>query len=123
MRVQYPDKYAEVLLNISNPKDGYTAEKIRRMYGSSEHDIQLNTPIPVHLTYQTAYVDASGHLVIREDIYGRDSKLLAALKSEERRYADAPVEHREASSGGSAKRQVARMPPQPTSFFDRLFQR
>jgi murein L,D-transpeptidase YcbB/YkuD len=123
MRVQYPDKYAEVLLNIANPKDGYTADKIRRMYGSSEHDIQLNTPIPVHLTYKTAFVDASGHLVIREDIYGRDSKLLAALKSEERRYADAPVEHREANSGGSGKRQVARMPPQPTSFFDRLFQR
>jgi murein L,D-transpeptidase YcbB/YkuD len=120
MRVQFPDKYAEVLLNIANPKDGYTAEKIRKMYGTGERDIHLTTPIPVHLTYQTAYVDDAGHLVVREDIYGRDSRLLAALKSEDRRVADAPVEHREAST--STRRQVARMPaPAPTSFFGFLF--
>src|SRR6202012_4585395 len=55
MRLQFPDKYAEVLLNISNPKDGYSAERIRKMYGTGERDIHLNTPIPVHLTYQTAF--------------------------------------------------------------------
>ena len=103
MRVQNPDKYAEVLLNIANPREGYTADKIRRMYGGAERDIQLNTPIPVHVTYQTAYVDASGHLVIREDIYGRDRETLAALKSGDRRFADVPVEH-----PTPAKRQVAR---------------
>jgi L,D-transpeptidase YcbB len=123
MRVQFPDKYAEVLLNIANPRDGYTADKIRKMYGTGERDIHLTTPIPVHLTYQTAYVDDGGHLVVREDIYGRDAKLLAALKSEDRRIADAPIEHRDAST--STKRQVARMPPPParTSFFGFLFQR
>ena len=46
MRVQFPDKYAEVLLNIANPKDGYTADKIRRMYGTGERDIQLNDADP-----------------------------------------------------------------------------
>jgi L,D-transpeptidase YcbB len=121
MRVQFPDKYAEVLLNISNPKDGYTAEKIRKMYGTGERDIHLTTPIPVHLTYQTAFVDDDGRLAVREDVYGRDARLLAALKSEDRRIADAPVERREAS--GSTRRQVARMPPPaaPTSFFGFLF--
>ncbi len=121
MRVQFPDKYAEVLLNIANPKDGYTADKIRRMYGSGERDIQLNTPIPVHLTYQTAFVDDAGHLAIREDIYGRDSRLLAALKGEDRRMADAPVERREASN--APRRQAAQMPAQraPTSFFGLFF--
>ena len=39
-RLGIPDKYAEVLLNISNPHDGYTAERIRRMYGNGERDIQ-----------------------------------------------------------------------------------
>jgi len=121
MRVQNPDKYAEVLLNISNPKDGYTIDKIRKMYGGGERDIQLNHPIPVHLTYQTAFVDDAGRLVVREDIYGRDSRLLAALKGDERRVADAPVERREASN--AARRQAVRMPLQPTgtSFFERLF--
>jgi L,D-transpeptidase YcbB len=121
MRVQYPDKYAEVLLNIANPKDGYTAEKIRKMYGGGERDIQLQTPIPVHLTYQTAFVDEAGHLAVRQDIYGRDSRLLAALKSDDRRFADAPVERKEASiakdipieprATSSSRRQAMRMAP------------
>jgi murein L,D-transpeptidase YcbB/YkuD len=122
MRVQFPDKYAELLLSISNPKDGYTIEKIHRMYGADERDIRLTTPIPVHLTYQTAFVDDAGHLAIREDVYGRDSRLLAALKGEDRRIADVPVERREASI--STKRQASRMPvpfTAPSSFFGGFF--
>ena len=122
MRVQFPDKYAEVLFNIANPKDGYTIEKIHRMYGTGERDIHLTTPIPVHLTYQTAFVDDAGHLAIREDVYGRDSRLLAALKGEDRRIADVPVERREASI--STKRQASRAPlpfTAPSSFFGGFF--
>jgi L,D-transpeptidase YcbB len=122
MRVQFPDKYAEVLLNIANPKDGYTIERIRRMYGVDERDVHLTTPIPVHLTYQTAFVDDAGHLAIREDVYGRDARLLAALKGEDRRIADVPVERREASI--STKRQASRMPAPfiaPSSFFGGFF--
>jgi murein L,D-transpeptidase YcbB/YkuD len=122
MRVQYPDKYAEVLLNISNPKDGYTAERIRKMYGGGERDIQLLTPIPVHLTYQTAFVDDAGRLETRADIYGRDSRLMAALKSEDRRVAEIPIERKEASvqakdvpvdrGSSTIKRQAMRVPTQ-----------
>src|SRR5216684_2370657 len=122
MRVQFPDKYAEVLFNIANPKDGYTIEKIHRMYGTGERDIHLTTPIPVHLTYQTAFVDDAGHLAIREDVYGRDARLLAALKGEDRRVADVPIERREASI--STKRQASRMPlpfTAPSSFFGGFF--
>jgi murein L,D-transpeptidase YcbB/YkuD len=121
MRVQYPDQYAEKLLAIANPKDGYTVEKIHHMYGAGERDIHLNTPIPVHITYQTAFVDDAGHLAIREDVYGRDARLLAALKGDERRMADAPVERREASV--SARRQTRVMPStqQPSLFGGFLF--
>src|SRR5882757_1171621 len=122
MRVQFPDKYAETLLNIANPRDGYTADRIRKMYGTGERDIHLTTPIPVHLTYQTAYVDDGGQLVIREDVYGRDARLLAALKGEDRRVADVPIERREASI--STKRQASRMPlpfTAPSSFFGGFF--
>ena len=71
MRVQDPPKYAEVLLNLVRPTEGWTAERIKRMYGSSEVDIQFPTHIPVHLTYQTASVerrqahDPQGHLRLR----------------------------------------------------------
>jgi L,D-transpeptidase YcbB len=117
MRVQFPDRYAEILLGIANPKDGYTVDKIHRMYGAGEHDIHLATPIPVHLTYQTAFVDDAGHLAIREDVYGRDAKLIAALRGEDRRVADVPIERREASV--STKRQPRAPAPvaSPTPFF------
>jgi len=39
MRVQYPDQYADVLLQISQPEDGYTAQSIRSLYGRSERNI------------------------------------------------------------------------------------
>ena len=92
MRVQDPVRYAEVLLSIARPNEGYTQDRIRRMFGNAEHDIQLPVPIPVHVTYQTAFVDDGGKLQIRDDIYGRDRSTLATLKGEERRYADTAID-------------------------------
>jgi murein L,D-transpeptidase YcbB/YkuD len=119
MRVQDPLKYGEVLLSIALPKEGYTQERLHRMFGSAEQNINFPTPIPVHLTYQTASVDETGKLVIREDIYGRDARLLAQLRGEERRFADIAVERRE----GGTRHQAVRMqrPDSGFSFFDRLF--
>jgi len=121
MRVQFPDKYAEVLLGIANPKDGYTVDKIRRMYGAGERDIHLTTPIPVHLTYQTAFVDDSGRLVMRDDVYGRDAKLLAALRGEDKRVADVPVYRREASVSTKRQPRPAPIASPVQSFFGGLF--
>jgi L,D-transpeptidase YcbB len=95
MRVQDPVKYAEVLLSIALPKEGYTQERLHRMFGSSEQNINLPQHIPVHITYQTAYVDDAGKLVMLEDVYGRDARMLAILKGDERRVAEIPVERRE----------------------------
>jgi murein L,D-transpeptidase YcbB/YkuD len=117
MRVQNPDVYAEKLLSVALPQENYTAERIRGMYGHGEVNINFPTPIPVHLTYQTAYVDSSGDLVLRDDIYGRDSRVLAALKTDER-YASTPVEPRRAASR-QVRRQVyrARQPSPGFNFF------
>jgi hypothetical protein len=41
----------------------------------------------VHLTYQTAFVDA-GRLMLRDDIYGFDARINAIMHSDERRIAD-----------------------------------
>jgi len=80
MRVQNPDQYAATLLNIVMPNGGYTPEKIRGMYGHSEIDLKFPTPLPVNITYQTAFVDDAGKLQIRKDIYGRDAAMLGLLK-------------------------------------------
>ena len=80
MRVQYPDQYASTLLNITMPHEHYTPERIRSMYGSSEIDLKFPTPIPVNITYQTAFVEG-GKLHFRKDIYGRDAEMLALLRN------------------------------------------
>jgi murein L,D-transpeptidase YcbB/YkuD len=125
MRVQDPAKYAEVLLGIALPAEGYTADRITKMYGSGERDIRLPTPIPVHITYQTAFVDDAGKLQLRNDIYGRDSRVLAALKGDDRRIAETPVERPQQSYA----RPPVRLPERFAAggynngggFFERLF--
>jgi hypothetical protein len=91
MRVQDPVKYAEVLLAIARPREGYTENRIRSMFGNSEIEVRLPVFIPVHVTYQTAFVDKGGGLQFRDDIYGRDKGLLAVLKSDERKVADIAI--------------------------------
>jgi murein L,D-transpeptidase YcbB/YkuD len=95
MRVQDPPKYAEVLLSIVRPGEGYTADRLKKMFGPNEVDIQFPTFIPVHLTYQTAFVDDAGKLEFRDDIYGRDRQILALLRGDERKVADIPIERKE----------------------------
>ena len=112
MRVQDPAHYAEVLLSLVRPDDGYTEERIKKMFGPNETDIQFPTFIPVNLTYQTAFVDDAGKLEFRDDIYGRDKTLLAILKGSDRKVADIPVEHREDVS----HRQVLAIPDEPSWF-------
>jgi murein L,D-transpeptidase YcbB/YkuD len=41
--------------------------------------IFLETPVPIHLDYRTAFTGAKGELHFRRDIYGRDAAILAAL--------------------------------------------
>src|SRR3984885_6486801 len=94
MRVFDPPKYAEVLLSLVRPGDGYATDRIKTMYGHSEIDIKFPTPIPVNITYQTAFVDDAGKLQLRKDVYGRDAAMQAILKGD-RKDADIPVEHKE----------------------------
>jgi len=110
MRVFDPPKYAEVLLSLVRPGDHYTVERIKGMYGPNEINIDFPTFIPVHLTYQTAFVDSDGKLEFREDIYGRDRELLAIMNGPERKIADIPVEHKI----DAAHRQVMAVPDSPS---------
>jgi len=111
MRVQDPAHYAEVLLSLVRPNDGFSEERIKKMFGPSEVNIDFPKFIPVNLTYQTAFVDGDGKLEFRDDIYGRDRTLIAILKGD-RKDADIPVEHKEDIS----HREVLAMPDEPSFF-------
>jgi murein L,D-transpeptidase YcbB/YkuD len=97
MRVQNPDQYAEVLLGITQPGEHYTAAKVRSMYGHGERNITLKTPIPVYITYQTAYADNAGKFQTRADIYGLDRDVLKELHGD-RRNSDVPIARNHNSS-------------------------
>jgi len=93
MRVQDPLEYATKLLGIELPQEHYTPAKLQSMFGDNEININFPVPIPVHLTYQTAFVDQNGKLQFRDDVYGRDAKMIAILKNKnERRVADIAIE-------------------------------
>jgi murein L,D-transpeptidase YcbB/YkuD len=125
MRVQDPVKYAQLLLSIERPNDGYTEDKIRRMFGHDEQDIQFPAPIPIHLTYQTATVEDDGQLVIRRDVYGLDSRVLALIKTE-RGMIDVASRERDrdaaTSATASARKPIKQQQvPQSGGFFQALF--
>jgi L,D-transpeptidase YcbB len=128
MRVQNPDQYAATLLGITAPNEHYTPEKIRSMYGHSEIDIKFPTPIPVNITYQTAFVDDAGKLQLRKDVYGRDAAMLALLRAGRNRDLENVVAH----SQPSYSHPTGNLPPGVSfasdnsgfsgpSFFERLF--
>jgi L,D-transpeptidase YcbB len=124
MRVQDPAKYAEVLFNIARPGENWTADRVTRMFGTGEQDIQLPVPVWVHLTYQTAFVDDAGKLQTRRDVYNIDSRTMTAIKSE-RGMIETPQERKrdEVASSSSSTQRRAAAPQQPrvTSFFEALF--
>src|SRR6476620_640695 len=91
-RVQDPLKYAELLLSYASPKANYTEASIKRMLGGEERQLDFVNQIPVHLMYQTAFVDEAGKLQFRDDIYGLDTKLISILKGSERQVADVAIE-------------------------------
>jgi L,D-transpeptidase YcbB len=94
MRVENPLEYGTKLMSIEDPDAHYTPAKFESMFGGSEINLNFAKPIPVHLTYQTAFVDDDGKLQLREDVYGRDAKMVAILKNpSERRVADIGIEH------------------------------
>jgi L,D-transpeptidase YcbB len=123
MRVQDPVKYAEVLLAITRPREGYTENRIRSMFGNSEIEVRLPAFVPVHVTYQTAFVDKGGKLQLRDDIYGRDKALLGILKSDERKIAEIAIERKE----NTVRREALGVPDQfwgsggGQNIFSRLF--
>jgi murein L,D-transpeptidase YcbB/YkuD len=121
MRVQDPAKYAEVLFGIARPTENWSADKIKRMFGTGEQDIQLPVPIWVHLTYQSAFVDDAGKLQTRRDIYNLDSRTLAAIKSDRSVVEPMQERKREEVASTSQRRVAAPQAPRIVSFFESFF--
>jgi murein L,D-transpeptidase YcbB/YkuD len=71
IRLSEPEKLAQYLLKDNN---SWPVEKITEaMYSDSEQFVRIKDPVPVFITYYTAWVDENGMLNFRDDVYGRDA--------------------------------------------------
>lgn len=111
MRVENPIEYATKLLSLELPNERYTPARIQSMFGNNEININFPRPIPVHLTYQTAFVDQDGKLQFRDDVYGRDARMIAILKNKGAlRVAHIPVNHPPDTSAKPVRMPVGMFP-------------
>jgi murein L,D-transpeptidase YcbB/YkuD len=77
IRLSDPYKMAQYLLR-NEPE--WTPERITAaMNAADEKYVKLDKPVPVVITYYTAWVDEKGLLNFREDIYKHDQKLAAKM--------------------------------------------
>ncbi|SHK70033.1 L,D-transpeptidase family protein [Hymenobacter psychrotolerans] len=73
VRVEEPLKLAEYLLRN---KPGWDMAKIEETIAAGEEKyVSLKEHLPVYLVYFTAWVDQSGNVHFRDDIYGHDKSL------------------------------------------------
>lgn len=78
IRVSRPLALARFVL-AEEPQD-WSEEKIRAIVSVNNRKIvKLTKPLPIHITYQTVWVDNQGIIRFNNDIYGRDTKLAQIL--------------------------------------------
>lgn len=77
IRLSDPTKMAEYLLQDDK---AWSPEKINEaMNSGNEQFVQLKNPVPVFITYYTAWVDKNGQLNFRDDIYGHDKGVMEKM--------------------------------------------
>ncbi len=80
VRVEHPMKLALLLLR---DQDGgpWTEQRIKAVLEKKDQTrIDLKSPIPVHITYLTAWAETDGTVHFRKDAYKRDATLKAAIR-------------------------------------------
>jgi len=76
IRLKRPAELARYLL----ADQGWNAADVEAaMTGETPRQVYLQHPLPVHILYWTAWVDDTGRVNFRDDIYGRDRDLQKAL--------------------------------------------
>ena len=77
IRLEEPEKMAEYVLR-KQPE--WTRERMEEaMNSGTEKFVKVKDPIPVFITYYTAWVDDAGQLNFREDIYDHDKSLATKM--------------------------------------------
>jgi murein L,D-transpeptidase YcbB/YkuD len=80
VRIENPWRFAIFLLQ-NNDGGPWNEDRIRKIIESKEPQVRvtLKNPIPVHITYLTAWAEANGEVHFRKDAYKRDAALKQAM--------------------------------------------
>jgi len=83
VRLEYPREMAAAVL-------GKNVDDLKPYFAKGERSLSLSEPVPVYLTYFTAWPDLkSGKINYYDDIYGRDELMAGAVtKTESVRKSD-----------------------------------
>lgn len=77
IRVSDPEWLANYVLRKQSE---WTPERINEaMNAGEEKHVKVKDPLPVIITYYTAWVDDNGRLNFRDDIYGHDKKVMSKM--------------------------------------------
>jgi murein L,D-transpeptidase YcbB/YkuD len=76
VRVHNPMEFADALLAF---EPTLTVASLEGMFGSAERWVNLETHIPVHITYFTLRVDEDGTIRSYGDVYGHNKRLISLL--------------------------------------------
>lgn len=119
VRVENPIYYAQALLAIGRPGESFPPDKLWSMIGEAEIHLPFSVPVPVHTTYQTAFVDDENRLMLRDDIYRHDAAILSALAIDAKR-RDMAREQRAVAATSPAGTKPR--PPSPPGALERTLQ-
>jgi len=80
IRVEQPRQLADQLMRMTQ---GWNSSKLDPLFKQEKtKHIRLLDPIPLHVTYWTAFIDKDGQLNFRHDLYKRDGYDLTRLNDE-----------------------------------------
>lgn len=78
IRLSEPTELAKWILDVD--ESDWTGATVDTVLEGYERTVKtLQTPLPVHLTYESAWIDGDGQLRFAPDVYGRDLLLQQAL--------------------------------------------
>lgn len=78
VRLNDPLSFAQKVLDLDKGEGSFNAARLADS-GPSNNEISLDTPLPVHIGYFTAWIDDNGNAEFYEDGYGHDKRVTLAL--------------------------------------------
>jgi murein L,D-transpeptidase YcbB/YkuD len=79
--IRLEDARALATLLVAAESDWSAEDTARRIDSGGTSAVSLRRPLPIYVVYLTAWVDDDGTVNFRRDLYGRDARMIAAMRA------------------------------------------